>query len=163
MLAEYIRNKATKVSRAVTRIDALYRWALTGTPVTNSLADLYPLFRFLQLKPCVRSFHLHSVAANWNLYSWYDWARYRENVITYEKKNPEVAGRKAQAILRTVRRLHGPQPPGLAYKDKSSRANERRSANAVHAEAQEGLEARREAADRVAAEERGVARARLLA
>lgn len=51
LLAEYIRNKATKVSRAVTRIDALYRWALTGTPVTNSLADLYPLFRFLQLKP----------------------------------------------------------------------------------------------------------------
>ncbi|BGP04654.1 hypothetical protein JCM10049v2_000456 [Rhodotorula toruloides] len=81
--AQYIRNKATKVSRAVTRIDALYRWALTGTPVTNSLADLYPLFRFLQLKP------------------WYDWARYRENVIHYEKKNPEIAGRKAQAILRT--------------------------------------------------------------
>lgn len=59
--AESIRNRQTKISRAVTRIDSLYRWALTGTPITNSLADLYPLFRFLQLKP------------------WYDWSRYREH------------------------------------------------------------------------------------
>lgn len=56
---ETIRNRQTKISRAVTRIDSLYRWALTGTPITNSLADLYPIFRFLQLKP------------------WYDWTRYR--------------------------------------------------------------------------------------
>ncbi|GAA5992067.1 hypothetical protein JCM10908_000725 [Rhodotorula pacifica] len=81
--AQYIRNRQTKISRAVTRIDSLYRWALTGTPVTNSLADLFPIFRFLQLKP------------------WYEWTRYREHVIAYEKKRPDVAGRKAQAILRS--------------------------------------------------------------
>ncbi|GAA5965007.1 hypothetical protein JCM8115_005679 [Rhodotorula mucilaginosa] len=81
--AQSIRNRQTKISRAVTRIDSLYRWALTGTPITNSLADLYPLFRFLQLKP------------------WYDWTRYRAHVCAYENKRPEVAGRKAQAILRS--------------------------------------------------------------
>ncbi|GAA5866871.1 hypothetical protein JCM3774_004583 [Rhodotorula dairenensis] len=81
--AQTIRNRQTKISRAVTRIDSLYRWALTGTPVTNSLADLYPIFRFLQLKP------------------WYDWARYRAQVCAYEKKRPDIAGKKAQAILRS--------------------------------------------------------------
>ncbi|GAA5916812.1 hypothetical protein JCM8208_004782 [Rhodotorula glutinis] len=86
--AQQIRNRGTKVSRAVTRLDALFRWALTGTPVTNSLADLFPLFRFLQLKP------------------WYDWKDYNQSVVSYEKKHPDTAGRKAQAILRTV-----PPPP----------------------------------------------------
>ncbi|GAA5916809.1 hypothetical protein JCM8208_004781 [Rhodotorula glutinis] len=81
--AQQIRNRGTKVSRAVTRLDALFRWALTGTPVTNSLADLFPLFRFLQLKP------------------WYDWKDYNQSVVSYEKKHPDTAGRKAQAILRT--------------------------------------------------------------
>ncbi|GAA5878832.1 hypothetical protein JCM1840_000729 [Sporobolomyces johnsonii] len=81
--AQNIRNRSTKTSRAVSHLDGLYRWALTGTPVTNSLADLYPLFRFLQLKP------------------WYKWGDYREHVITYEKREPDIAGRKAQAILRS--------------------------------------------------------------
>ncbi|GAA5838313.1 hypothetical protein JCM9279_003196 [Rhodotorula babjevae] len=81
--AQQIRNRGTKVSRAVTRLDALFRWALTGTPVTNSLADLFGIFRFLQLKP------------------WYEWKRYSDSVVSYEKKQPDVAGRKAQAILRT--------------------------------------------------------------
>ncbi|CEQ38733.1 SPOSA6832_00205 [Sporobolomyces salmonicolor] len=81
--AQNIRNRNTKTSRAVSHLDGLYRWALTGTPVTNSLADLYPLFRFLQLKP------------------WYKWKDYREHVIIYEKREPDIAGRKAQAILRS--------------------------------------------------------------
>ncbi|GAA6046597.1 hypothetical protein JCM3770_006230 [Rhodotorula araucariae] len=81
--AQQIRNKGTKISRAVTHLDSLYRWALTGTPVTNSLGDLFPLFRFLQLKP------------------WFDYKMFQESVIHYEKKYPDVAGRKAQAILRT--------------------------------------------------------------
>ncbi|GAA5932237.1 hypothetical protein JCM3775_001168 [Rhodotorula graminis] len=81
--AQQIRNRGTKVSRAVTRLDALFRWALTGTPVTNSLADLFPLFRFLQLKP------------------WYEWKYYSDSVVSWEKKKPDAAGRKAQTILRT--------------------------------------------------------------
>ncbi|GAA6022649.1 hypothetical protein JCM8202_005034 [Rhodotorula sphaerocarpa] len=80
--AQVIRNRGTKVSRAVKHIDSLYRWALTGTPVTNSLADLFPLFRFLRIK------------------TWHDWTRYREQVCLYEAKNPNMAGRKAQVILR---------------------------------------------------------------
>ncbi|GJN91484.1 hypothetical protein Rhopal_004507-T1 [Rhodotorula paludigena] len=81
--AQNIRNRATKISRAVTRVDSLFRWALTGTPITNSLSDLFGIFRYLQLKP------------------WYDWSYYREQVVRFEKRNPDIAGRKAQAILRS--------------------------------------------------------------
>ncbi|ORY40897.1 SNF2 family N-terminal domain-domain-containing protein [Leucosporidium creatinivorum] len=80
--AQNIRNRSTKISRAVAQLDSLFRWCLTGTPVTNSLSDIFPLLRFLQIKP------------------FYDWPSYREQVVFHEKKNPAVAGRKAQAILR---------------------------------------------------------------
>lgn len=36
---ENIRNRSTKISRAVAQLDSLFRWCLTGTPVTNSLSD----------------------------------------------------------------------------------------------------------------------------
>ncbi|KAK4694961.1 hypothetical protein P7C70_g8647, partial [Phenoliferia sp. Uapishka_3] len=51
------------------------------TPITNSLADIYPLLRFLQVKP------------------WFDWKEWREHVSAYEKKAPEMAGKRAQSIL----------------------------------------------------------------
>lgn len=38
-ILEFIRNRATRASRAVARIDCLLRWCLTGTPITNSLSD----------------------------------------------------------------------------------------------------------------------------
>ncbi|GAA5899596.1 uncharacterized protein JCM6883_005269 [Sporobolomyces salmoneus] len=81
--AQNIRNRGTKMSRAVAGVDALFRWCLTGTPVTNSLADLFPLFRFIQLKP------------------WYTWSEYRAHVVQHEKKRGDLAGRRAQAILRS--------------------------------------------------------------
>jgi SNF2 family DNA or RNA helicase len=33
--AQNIRNRQTKMSRAVAGVDALFRWCLTGTPVTK--------------------------------------------------------------------------------------------------------------------------------
>lgn len=34
-LAENIRNRQTKMSRAVAGLDALMRWSLSGTPITK--------------------------------------------------------------------------------------------------------------------------------
>ncbi|KAL9031140.1 MAG: hypothetical protein Q9196_000816 [Gyalolechia fulgens] len=47
--AHQIRNPTSKVSLACTGLQARSRWALTGTPIINSLRDLYSLVRFLRL------------------------------------------------------------------------------------------------------------------
>ncbi|HUJ32758.1 MAG TPA: SNF2-related protein [Candidatus Acidoferrum sp.] len=46
--AQYIKNPKTDRSRAVRTLDSKYRWALTGTPIENSLEDLKSLFDFLK-------------------------------------------------------------------------------------------------------------------
>ncbi|NEG79285.1 helicase [Bifidobacterium avesanii] len=45
--AQVIKNHTTKVARAVKSIDARHRFALTGTPVENRLAELWSIFDFL--------------------------------------------------------------------------------------------------------------------
>ena len=45
--AQAIKNPATRQTRAVKRINAQARFALTGTPVENRLGDLWSLFDFL--------------------------------------------------------------------------------------------------------------------
>lgn len=45
--AQVIKNHTTKVAKAVKSIDAAHRFALTGTPVENRLAELWSIFDFL--------------------------------------------------------------------------------------------------------------------
>ena len=45
--AQKIKNRETKISRAIRRLQPKYRWALTGTPVENSLDDVKALFDFI--------------------------------------------------------------------------------------------------------------------
>ncbi|KAK4235222.1 hypothetical protein C8A03DRAFT_18001 [Achaetomium macrosporum] len=42
-----IRNHNTKTARACIQLSSKYRWILTGTPIHNSIDELYPYFRFL--------------------------------------------------------------------------------------------------------------------
>jgi len=46
--ASLIRNPDTDHSKAVAKLDATHRIALTGTPVENSARDLWAIFRFIQ-------------------------------------------------------------------------------------------------------------------
>ncbi len=45
--AQYIKNHATQNARAVKRLAAAQRFALTGTPVENRLSELWSIFDFL--------------------------------------------------------------------------------------------------------------------
>ncbi|KAA0160119.1 hypothetical protein FNF28_05547 [Cafeteria roenbergensis] len=49
--AHAIKNTSTDTSRSCLAIEAVHRWALTGTPVQNSLKDLHSLVRFMRHQP----------------------------------------------------------------------------------------------------------------
>ncbi|KIJ39030.1 hypothetical protein M422DRAFT_175767 [Sphaerobolus stellatus SS14] len=81
--AQNIRNRQTRSSNAVTALKSDHRWCLTGTPIINGLSDAYGLFRFVKLRP------------------WWDWDDFNKHIGLLEKKNPDVASRRLQAILNT--------------------------------------------------------------
>ncbi|KZV76703.1 hypothetical protein PENSPDRAFT_646154 [Peniophora sp. CONT] len=82
--AHMIKNKKTRVSRAVTKLVATYRWALTGTPIVNSLQDAYGILRFLQVRP------------------WYDWKEFNDRIALLERKNPKLAAERLQSVFKTM-------------------------------------------------------------
>lgn len=49
--AQCIKNKDTQGSKGASSIIATYRWCLTGTPMMNSVSELFPLIRFLRIRP----------------------------------------------------------------------------------------------------------------
>ncbi|XP_075412023.1 helicase-like transcription factor isoform X2 [Tenrec ecaudatus] len=48
-----IRNPNAQQTKAVLNLEAERRWVLTGTPIQNSLKDLWSLLSFLKLKPFI--------------------------------------------------------------------------------------------------------------
>ncbi|KAF9518340.1 hypothetical protein BS47DRAFT_1389234 [Hydnum rufescens UP504] len=101
--AQIIRNRNTRGSVCVALLDSETRWCLTGTPVTNvclvvisrqlslmalhvsqSLVDLYAFLRYLRYRP------------------FNDWKEFNERIGRAQKREPELAGRRAQALLKKV-------------------------------------------------------------
>lgn len=57
--AQFIKNYATKTSKAIREINALKRFALSGTPIENSLSELWAIFQVVLpgLMPNQREFN----------------------------------------------------------------------------------------------------------
>lgn len=49
--AQAIKNKLSIASKAVHSLRATYRVAMSGTPIQNSVEELFPLMRFLRVRP----------------------------------------------------------------------------------------------------------------
>ncbi|KAF8921264.1 SNF2 family N-terminal domain-containing protein [Mucidula mucida] len=82
--AQYIRNRGTKASISLAHVRSIYRWMLTGTPVTNSLADIYGLLRFGRFRP------------------WNDWNDFNSYVAKMQSEDAPLAGERARAILQPI-------------------------------------------------------------
>ena len=55
--AHFIKNAKTKASKACCQIKAERRWCVTGTPISNSLHDVFGLLKFLKHEPwCIDGF-----------------------------------------------------------------------------------------------------------
>jgi SNF2 family DNA or RNA helicase len=49
--AHIIRNRTTATAKAIASLHATYRWAISGTPIQNNLADFASLATFLRFHP----------------------------------------------------------------------------------------------------------------
>ncbi|GMH05418.1 hypothetical protein Nepgr_007258 [Nepenthes gracilis] len=82
--AQSIKNHRTRVAQACWGLRAKRRWCLSGTPIQNSVDDLYSYFRFLRYDP----------------YAVYK--SFCSMVKVPISKNPANGYRKLQAVLKTV-------------------------------------------------------------
>ncbi|KAF5329445.1 hypothetical protein D9619_009161 [Psilocybe cf. subviscida] len=82
--AQFIRNRGTRASFSLALIKSKLRWMLTGTPVTNTLADIYGLLRFGRFRP------------------WNDWNDFNGHIAKVQYEDAPLAGARAQAILKPI-------------------------------------------------------------
>nr|GEV87147.1 helicase, C-terminal [Tanacetum cinerariifolium] len=82
--AQSIKNHRTQVARACWGLRAKRRWCLSGTPIQNSIDDLYSYFRFLRYDP---------------------YAVYKLFCSTIKvpiQRSPTTGYKKLQAVLKTI-------------------------------------------------------------
>ncbi|KAI0819841.1 SNF2 family N-terminal domain-containing protein [Trametes gibbosa] len=82
--AQFIRNRGTRCSRAVAMLRSKYRWCLTGTPITNTLADIYGFLRFGRFRP------------------FNDWNDFNNHIARVQLEDAPLAGMRAQEVLKPV-------------------------------------------------------------
>ncbi|KFH71239.1 hypothetical protein MVEG_01540 [Podila verticillata NRRL 6337] len=84
--AQVIKNRDTKASIGCAAVSATYRWCLTGTPIQNSITELYSLIRYLNIKP------------------YCDWDEFRSKIVNPMKRTEgySKAMQRVQALMKAV-------------------------------------------------------------
>ncbi|XP_020245575.1 helicase-like transcription factor CHR28 isoform X2 [Asparagus officinalis] len=82
--AQTIKNHRTQVARACSGLRAKRRWCLSGTPIQNSIDDLYSYFRFLKYDP------------------YYVYSAFCSSIKYPISKNATHGYKKLQAVLKAV-------------------------------------------------------------
>ncbi|KAJ8082179.1 hypothetical protein PM082_008026 [Marasmius tenuissimus] len=84
--AHNIKNRNTNGAKACFALDAKFRWALTGTPMQNDVAELFSLLKFLRVKP------------------FNEWERFNETIAKPVKngRGANRAMKRLQVVLKSV-------------------------------------------------------------
>ncbi|XP_043724882.1 DNA repair protein RAD5A isoform X2 [Telopea speciosissima] len=82
--AHTIKSSKSQISIAVAALTADRRWCLTGTPIQNSLEDIYSLLRFLKVEP------------------WGNWAWWYKLVQKPFEEGDERGLKLVQSVLRPI-------------------------------------------------------------
>ncbi|EJU01509.1 hypothetical protein DACRYDRAFT_53063 [Dacryopinax primogenitus] len=83
--AQNIKNKSAKMSIGCCALNSKFKWCLTGTPIQNSVDDLYPLLKFLVVKPLN------------------DWTQFRQHISQPVKAGkPACPMKRLQVILKVI-------------------------------------------------------------
>ncbi|KAH7929303.1 hypothetical protein BV22DRAFT_1110033 [Leucogyrophana mollusca] len=83
--AHNIKNKSTKASIACCELEGKYRWCLTGTPMQNTVDELYSLIKFLRIRPLN------------------DWQTFNEQISKPVKSGRSVrAMKRLQVVLKSI-------------------------------------------------------------
>lgn len=82
--AHTIKSPKSQISMAATALASDCRWCLTGTPIQNSLEDVYSLLRFLKIEP------------------WGSWAWWNKLVQKPFEEGDERGLKLVQSILKTI-------------------------------------------------------------
>jgi SNF2 family DNA or RNA helicase len=82
--AQAIKNKGTHTSNAASQLRAQYRLCLTGTPMQNNIAELYPLIRFLRIAPYNR------------------WEKFRSEILGKLRDDRKLAMDRIRALWKAI-------------------------------------------------------------
>ena len=82
--AQCVKNRSTLTSKATAALNADYRLCMTGTPMQNSVEELYPLIRFLHIT------------------AYQVWTRFNDDIVKPVKSSSDSQRRRGMARLQAV-------------------------------------------------------------